>query len=342
MRGKRAKNHKTPWRILGRMALVTLLLLVVAGDPVGVAVKSPLEGGPAPSVQPQPRQEQSAASEALSHYQTFSPAEEPEENDPQGDQKASPEELQEAAPEQEEAAWGPVPEGAAVEDTYFEDAVFLGDSRTDGFRLYSGLKQGTYLCATGATVESVFTRKNYTNAAGQKVTLLDALADVPAEKADKIYIMLGINELGWSGTEIFRRQCTLLIQRIQTDHPQAHIVVQSILPVSAAQDAKKSYVNNQRIKEYNEVWQQLAEEMGFSYLDVASAVTGEDGCLPQGWSTDGVHLNKKGCGVWLDYLRRHPLPGTVEASQSQQVPAAPARPGDGTQPPRERRSLPAS
>ena len=51
-----------------------------------------------------------------------------------------------------EEPFGPVPESEAVEDTYFEDAVFLGDSRTEGFRLYSGLKTGTYLCGVGATV----------------------------------------------------------------------------------------------------------------------------------------------------------------------------------------------
>ena len=37
----------------------------------------------------------------------------------------------------EEASWTPVAESEAVEDTYFEDAVFLGDSRTEGLLLYS-------------------------------------------------------------------------------------------------------------------------------------------------------------------------------------------------------------
>ena len=47
----------------------------------------------------------------------------------------------------------PVPQTPVVADTYFDEAVFFGDSRTDGFRLYSGLDRGSYYVATGATVE---------------------------------------------------------------------------------------------------------------------------------------------------------------------------------------------
>ena len=43
-----------------------------------------------------------------------------------------------------EKPWGPVAESAPVDDSYFDDVAFVGDSRTDGFRLYSGLNRGTY------------------------------------------------------------------------------------------------------------------------------------------------------------------------------------------------------
>ena len=45
-----------------------------------------------------------------------------------------------------------VPESGPVADTYFDDVVFLGDSRTEGFSLYSGLGTGSYYYAVGATV----------------------------------------------------------------------------------------------------------------------------------------------------------------------------------------------
>ena len=195
----------------------------------------------------------------------------------------------------------PVPESSPVTDTYFDDVVFLGDSRTEGFYLYSGLKTGKFLYAVGATVESVFSKKAWDSGHG-KIPLLDALAETEYEK---VYLMLGINELGWSKAENYRDQYTKLIDRVREDHPEAVVVLQSILPVSAKQDAKGVYVNNKKIIAYNEIIADLASEKGCVFLDSAEAVAGPDGCLPAEWTFDGVHLNPAGCRILLDYYRTH-------------------------------------
>ena len=224
--------------------------------------------------------------------------------------------------------FAPVPEGGPVEDTYFEDAAFLGDSRTEGFQLYSGLKTGTYYHAVGATVESVFSKEVETPAG--KMPLLDAMAE---EDFGKIYVMLGVNELGWSKTETFHDQYAKVIDRLRSDHPDAEIILQSILPVSAKQEKKKTYVNNGRIAAYNEVIFQLAEEKDCAFVDAAEAVTDENGCLRAAWNSDGVHLNVKGCRAWLEYLRTHPV-GETGAPAETEVPAETEAPaGTGTEEP---------
>lgn len=295
MAGKREKKEKK-LRLPGAlMILAALAVMLSMGGPRGVAVNSPAE-----TVEPELPPVVETAEEAAV------PAAEPEMI-------------------QEDVWAGPVPESAQVEDTYFDDVVFLGDSRTDGLRLYSGLQHGTFLCSTGATVESVFSKAVETPAG--ELPLLDALA---ALDCGKIYIMLGINELGWNGTETFRTQSTELIQRLQKDHPDAEIVIQSILPVSAKKDAEGRYVNNGRIKEYNQVWLELAEEFDVAYLNVAEGVTGEDGLLPSELCYDGVHLNKAGCQMWLDYLRTHAV-GEIRdviapAAAETEAPAEPVLP----------------
>lgn len=206
-------------------------------------------------------------------------------------------------PEEPSPASEPDIPDAPVEDSYFEDAVFLGDSRTEGFHLYSGLETGQYLFATGATVESVFSKATQETDQG-KVPMLDALDEL---EFSKLYIMLGVNELGWPKTEQFHDQYAKLIDRVRESHPDARIALQSILPISAKQEAKGSYVNNGRIAEFNAIIVQLAEEKDCTYLDVASAVTGEDGCLRTEETTDGIHLNTKGCVRWLEYLKEHPI-----------------------------------
>ena len=248
------------------------------------------------------------AAGALAAAAARSPAAAPAENPPQEEQPVT---VLPAEPEipadvpadvPEEMPWTPVPESEPVDDSYFDDVAFVGDSRTDGFRLYSGLERGTYFCVTGETVASATDMENWKTEDGRKISLADAVA---AADCGKIYLMLGINELGWNGTDIFRGHAENLLRRLQADHPDAEIVVQSLLPVSAEQDAKGSYVNNQRILAYNQVWMELAEETGCDYVNIAEAVTGEDGCLPAEMSFDGVHLNRAGCHAWLDYLRTH-------------------------------------
>ena len=248
------------------------------------------------------------AAGALAAAAARSPAAAPAENPPQEEQPVT---VLPAEPEipadvpadvPEEMPWTPVQESEPVDDSYFDDVAFVGDSRTDGFRLYSGLERGTYFCVTGETVASATDMENWKTEDGRKISLADAVA---AADCGKIYLMLGVNELGWNGTDIFRGHAENLLRRLQADHPDAEIVVQSLLPVSAEQDAKGSYVNNQRILAYNQVWMELAEETGCDYVNIAEAVTGEDGCLPAEMSFDGVHLNRAGCHAWLDYLRTH-------------------------------------
>ena len=236
--------------------------------------------------------------------------------------------VSEAPPEPPKPA-EPWPESPRIADTYFDNAVFFGDSRTDGFRLYSGLDRGFFYYATGASVESVFTKAVETPAG--EMPLLDALAlmETPPER---IFVMLGVNELGWAKSENFRNYYTQVIERLRSDHPQADVIVQSILPVSKLQEAKKTYVNNGRIADYNAIIRDVCGALDCPYLDVASAVADEEGFLRAEWTYDGVHLNKKGSAAWLEYLRTHAVDYQVYAPIGEEAPEGPSLPPENTAP----------
>lgn len=279
MEGKRTVRRRRLPGVVAALAAATLLLTTGASG--GGAVSSPLAEAAEPAFY------KAAPAAARIGGETEARA------------KALPE-----GAEEPEVLPCPLPETEAVEDTYFDGAVFLGDSRTEGLSLYSGLKNGHFYTAVGATVESVFSKKNFETESGEKVPLLDAVA---GQDCDKIYIMLGINELGWSKTKTFHDQYAKLIDRVRADHPEAKIVLQSIPPVSAKQEAKKTYVNNARIADYNEVIKTLAEEKECYFLDVAACLTDGKGLLPKDLNFDGIHLNPAGCKVWLNCLRTHSL-----------------------------------
>ena len=293
MAGKRKKQSGIGVRHLVEGVLLTaaLALLLTPGAPAGAVPVA------------QDEAEACVSGQEISSQAPRTEAPRVPESQPPVPEPKAPEVPEETAPAQPENESMIVPESEPVEDTYFSDVVFLGDSRTEGFHLYSGLQEGQYLYAVGATVASVFDKATEQTDAG-KVPMLDALAQM---ECGKVYVMLGVNELGWPRFQTYYDQYGKVIDRIRQDHPDAEVVIQSLLPVSAVQEAKGTYVNNERIAAYNDILLQLAEEKNCPYLNVAEAVTGEDGCLKPELASDGIHLNKAGCAVWMDYLRTHPV-----------------------------------
>lgn len=219
----------------------------------------------------------------------------------------------------------PVPASDKQDDNWFDDAVFVGNSRTQGLLLYTGISAKSY-ADVGLTVETVFTSEVFTDPDDpeNKVTAAEAL-----QKGDytKVYLMFGINELGWQSQDAFLNKYASLIDTIQESHPDVQIYVQSILPVCESKITGKSYLTNARISSFNTRLQEMAKEQEVFYLDVASAVADESGALPADASTDGIHMQKDGCLIWEEYLLTHCVTsGKVPATGMTSVPGGT---GDG-------------
>lgn len=195
----------------------------------------------------------------------------------------------------------PVPQSEGVDNTYFDDAVFIGDSRTEGLILYTGLSNATVYANQGLMVDTVFTSP-VIQMDGQRLSVVEALKRTEFKK---VYIALGINETGWAYESIFIDKYQKLIQEIQAINPQAILYIQEIMPVTAQTSQTHSYVKNDKIQRYNELLAKLAEEMGVYYIDTGAAVADDSGCLPEDAAIDGIHLKKPYCDKWLDYLKTH-------------------------------------
>ena len=198
----------------------------------------------------------------------------------------------------------PVPEREPVENSYFDDAAFVGDSRTDGFMLYSGIGTGENLAANGVSIFRLAERKSLT-IDGEKYTPLEALA---LKQYGKIYIALGVNELGYNNDKGYYEKFCAAIDEVRRVQPNAVIYIQGLIPVNEAQYLAATghdYLTNDHLRIYNQLMQQVAEEKKVAYVNVYEAFADENGSLPEGYSRDGVHLYKESCQQWLEYLRTH-------------------------------------
>lgn len=190
-----------------------------------------------------------------------------------------------------------------ADDMFFDDAAFLGNSLVDGFRLYSGLKTCDVYASTSMTVLG----------AG------DLVAQMPAENYGKVYILLGINEIGYD-TDYFCEQYAALLDKIEASQSEADIYIMSLTPVSQAKSAGGTFTM-ERINAYNTALLQLAEDRGIWFIDLVEAMADEAGYLPADVTTDGVHFTVEEYQVWLDCLRTHYAPGTYTPVSSE--PSAP-------------------
>ena len=198
----------------------------------------------------------------------------------------------------------PAPESDQVDLSYFDDAAFVGDSRTDGFLIYSGIGRGKNLTSNGLSIFKLSTKKALT-IDGESYTLLEALA---LEQYGKVYLSLGVNELGtYNDTGFYQSYCDA-IDQIRAVQPNAVIYIQGLIPLNEdviAQTTGRTYLTNEHLRVYNDLMRQAAEDKQVVYLDLYSEFVDDSGQLPAEASTDGVHLRKDWCKQWLSYLRTH-------------------------------------
>ena len=191
--------------------------------------------------------------------------------------------------------------GNVTDDAYFDTAVVIGDSRTEGLSLYTGMSNLDAFFSKGLNIEKVMTDEVVETENGT-VTVLEALK---LKHYDNIYISFGLNELGWAFDYIFIDDYKIFIDAVKEIEPDAVIYVQSILPVSEKLSEEDEIYNNPRIEEYNKLLKEMCQEYtDVIYLDVASSVA-VNGALPADASTDGRHCNKEYCLKWLDYIRNN-------------------------------------
>ena len=194
-----------------------------------------------------------------------------------------------------------------ADDSFFDNAVFLGDSRTEGLQLYSGLTHGTFYWARGMSVfraddpeYAIF------NVDGEMCTLVGTLSK---KQYDKVYIMIGINELGYPA-ESYDKGMAELVDKVIAAQPNAVIYLQTLPPVNdtvAQQSGLAYYINNENVTRFNEGIVRVAQEKKVVLLDTASIYRGEDGQLPAELASDGAHFVPSGYAMWVDYLRTHTM-----------------------------------
>lgn len=192
-----------------------------------------------------------------------------------------------------------VDESSQDDEDEFADAAFVGNSLTVGLMMNTDIPKATFLASTGLNVTSAMTDKVAKLSNGKQGTILDALKE---KQYGRIYVMFGINEMGWPYPKVFEEKYTQLVNEIKKLQPDAKIYIQSILPVNSKAIKTNKVFTNDNVNKFNKYVMNVAELTESKYLDVGSVMKASNGALPEDASTDGIHLVHSYCQKWLDYL----------------------------------------
>lgn len=188
----------------------------------------------------------------------------------------------------------------AVGDAWFNNVLFIGDSRTCGLRDCARSGNADYFCMVSGNVFSVDSSETVASDKNFSSMTLNAL--LSSKKYDKIFIGFGINECGYPISS-FIAKYNKLIDSIQAAQPDAKIILQGIMAVSKKKAASASYFSMDNINAFNTRIANLADGEKVFYIDVNPSFALDDGHLPTYMSGDGVHLYAKYYVLWEQWIR---------------------------------------
>lgn len=190
---------------------------------------------------------------------------------------------------------------------YYGDSVFIGDSIMEGFRLYS-VRQDSFvhdiqfLTAISYSVHNALrpVKGNipHPEYQGKKYHVWDIL---PLLDKKRVFILLGTNDLVSYGPEANRDKYKELIDKILEASPDLEIHIVSV--TYTVKGKEKGCLYNPCIDIYNSLLQEMAEENGWGYIDLCTAISDGEGNLESSLSSDNfVHLKIAAYALWEDEL----------------------------------------
>ncbi len=196
-----------------------------------------------------------------------------------------------------------LPESAPQDaGTFFADAVLLGDSRLAGLVLYTAPKVKYDFAIESLSISGVFTKNLADDGKGGKTTIANALGEC---EFGKIYLMFGVNELGWPYSSTFIGEYRRVVEYIKETNPSANIYVMTMFPTTKKYSDAHNNCND-LISERNALLAAMAAEEGVCLINTADALcTGEDFVLPDDLSGDGVHGNRTANRQIRDFILTH-------------------------------------
>lgn len=188
-----------------------------------------------------------------------------------------------------------------VEDSYWQNTFFGGDSRMGSLYLYSNLRD------KGAEIwyqESLSLYGIETTAmsdSGSTDTLYNLLMN---NQKPNVYLMLGLNEIRNSSFQDWEAYYDEIVQEVKQKNPNVNIYLMGSyhpLAVSGLDDDQLT----KQLDMVNGAMQDIATKEHIYYYDTNDGLTDDSGKVRSDLLWDGIHFNQDGSQAFADQIARH-------------------------------------
>ena len=170
------------------------------------------------------------------------------------------------------------------------DIIFVGNSITDGAE-WGELFSNPYVKNRGISGDTTW-------------GLYDRLDVILKNKPSKIFLLIGINDIGRGKDDDYViAGIERIVKKIRTESPQSQLYVQSILPVNPIYGMFNGHTSQwQRIPLLNNRIKNISLNEGAEYIDLYTSFADKEGKMIPSYTNDGLHLLGKGYLLWKDIV----------------------------------------
>lgn len=137
--------------------------------------------------------------------------------------------------------------------------------------------------------------------------VLKRLDDIIRRKPSKLFILIGINDIGKDIPDaVIADNVRKIILRMKSESPATKIYLQSILPLNpGVKEFPQHYDKQAHVISTNKLLKTIALAEKIDFVDIFHLFADKNGNLDEKYTWDGLHLSPKGDGykIWIAHLR---------------------------------------
>ena len=136
--------------------------------------------------------------------------------------------------------------------------------------------------------------------------VLKRLKDITDRQPSKVFILLGINDIGKDIPDaVIADNYLKIVNEIHQKSPQTKIFVESILPLNSTMaNFPQHYDKEEHVLAVNKLLKANAKLANYTFIDIFHLFVDADGRLKSEYSYEGLHLKPPAYVIWADYLKK--------------------------------------